>query len=122
MSCPKALFAAIPQPEGSVDTLRKRVLVVDDDQDTVDATVQLLNYVGYQAIGTTSAQDAIKMAQAQPPAVVLLDLCMPGCNGSNLAQDLRQLPDMSHAIPDLRYRVHQRVFPRTIPQNGLRSL
>src|SRR5581483_9788635 len=38
------------------------------------------------------------MAQAQPPAVVLLDLCMPGCNGCNLAQDLRQLPDMSHAI------------------------
>lgn len=74
------------------------ILVVDDDQDTVDSTVQLLNYVGYRAVGATTAETALKLVAVQPPDVVLLDLAMPGRDGCMLAQDLRQLPGMNEAI------------------------
>jgi CheY-like chemotaxis protein len=73
-------------------------LVVDDDQDTVDSTVQLLNYVGYRAVGATATETAMKLASAMSPDVVLLDLAMPGYDGCMLAQDLRRLPGMSEVI------------------------
>jgi CheY-like chemotaxis protein len=74
------------------------VLVVDDDNDTVESTVQLLKYVGYLALGAATAETALKLASAQPPHAVLLDLAMPGRDGCMLAQDLRRLPGMNEAI------------------------
>jgi CheY-like chemotaxis protein len=74
------------------------VLVVDDDSDAVESTIQLLKYVGYQAVGAATAEAALKLASTQPPQAVLLGLAMPGRDGCMLAQDLRQLPGMNEAI------------------------
>src|SRR5206468_6562816 len=57
------------------------VLVVDDDEDTVRSTAQLLEMSGYSVTVATSGEDALLVATAIPPDVILLDLSMPATDG-----------------------------------------
>jgi two-component system, chemotaxis family, CheB/CheR fusion protein len=75
-----------------------RVLVVDDDVDTADSSVLVLNYLGYKAVPAYNAEDALKIASMLPPQVVLLDAAMPGHDGYQLARELRMLPGMEDAM------------------------
>lgn len=74
-----------------------RVLVVDDDRDTVDSTVTILKYYGYEPEAAYSAAMALEIAGVRPPRAVLLDLAMPKQSGDRLARELRQLPAMDDA-------------------------
>jgi CheY-like chemotaxis protein len=75
-----------------------RVLVVDDDHDTVDSFVTLLNLFGYQTDATYDAKTALKIAGIRRPRAVLLDVAMPGGDGYHLARALRQIPGLENAL------------------------
>ncbi|HVL13232.1 MAG TPA: response regulator [Gemmata sp.] len=68
------------------------ILVVDDDPDVVETTVTLLDLHGYRAAGATGGGEALAAAAADPPAVALVDLGMPGVDGFQLARRLKDLP------------------------------
>ena len=83
----------------SVEAAEKmRVLVVDDDRDTADSAVIILNYLGHQAIAAYDAEQARKIAELLPPHVVLLDIGMPKVDGYHLAHELRELPGMEDTL------------------------
>lgn len=66
----------------SVDQLPPRVLVVDDDGPLREALVELLQQKGFVVVGQASnGPDAVTMAQANEPDVVLIDFRMPGMDG-----------------------------------------
>lgn len=65
------------------------VLVVDDLRDAADSMGDLLTLCGYTARVTYRGEDALRLAAAAPPDVVLLDLAMPGMDGWDLARRLR---------------------------------
>jgi CheY-like chemotaxis protein len=67
-----------------------KVLVVDDERDTADSSVSLLQLWGHRAEAAYSAEDALAKAQALDPDVVLMDLAMPVMNGFDLAKELRR--------------------------------
>jgi CheY-like chemotaxis protein len=67
-----------------------RVLVVDDDPDTVASLRLLLEAWGFEAWTARDGQTALEMARAFPPDVVILDLAMPGLDGYAVARRLRQ--------------------------------
>jgi DNA-binding response OmpR family regulator len=81
-----------------VDTKRLSVLVVDEDHDTADSTRFILNHMGYPVLVAYDASAALKLARANSPQVMLLDITMPGGNGLALAQELRRLPGMEDAL------------------------
>lgn len=66
-----------------------RVLVVDDEPDTCEALGDLLRSYGYAVRCARSAIDALRVAEEQQPACVLMDLGMPGIDGCELALRLR---------------------------------
>jgi CheY-like chemotaxis protein len=71
-----------------------RVLIVDDDPDTVASLRLLLEAWGFEAWTARDGQTALEMAQAFPPEVVILDLAMPCLDGYEVARRLRQsLPE-----------------------------
>jgi CheY-like chemotaxis protein len=67
-----------------------RLLVVDDNRDAADTLALLLGYWGHQPAVAYDAAAAVRAAVAEPPDAVLLDLGLPGCDGFEVAERLRQ--------------------------------
>jgi CheY-like chemotaxis protein len=57
------------------------VLVVEDDAETRDALVALLRAAGLAVVASDEGRKALEVAQVLVPAVVVLDLAMPGVGG-----------------------------------------
>ena len=67
-----------------------RVLVVDDEPDTVEALTLLLRPLGFDVRAAASAAGARKLVAAWRPSVVLLDLMLPDVQGLDLLRELRR--------------------------------
>ena len=86
------MFPARDDDRASADGAkpRLRVLVVDDDPDTVTTLLELLRYEGHDARGHASGQSAMTALQSFMPDVVVSDIAMPSVNGWTLAREVRQ--------------------------------
>jgi len=58
-----------------------RVLIVDDDIDTVDSTAMLLKLRGREVVTASTGLSALTLAAVFRPELVLLDIAMPGQDG-----------------------------------------
>jgi CheY-like chemotaxis protein len=67
-----------------------RILVVDDDADTVSSMARLLRLYGHEVQTAREGPTAVQLAQACPPDVVLLDICMPKMDGFVVAKRFRE--------------------------------
>src|SRR5262249_28551564 len=80
-----------PPSRGAGDADRPlHVLVVEDDEDTAASLTLLLGLYGHAVQAAPDGPTALRMAQARPPDVVLLDIGLPGMNGYEVARQLRQ--------------------------------
>lgn len=70
------------------------VLVVDDDRDIRDSLVEMLEHLGYAALGACNGLDALAQLRASRglPCVILLDLMMPGMDGHGFRAAQRAEP------------------------------
>ena len=66
------------------------VLVVDDQTEIVELVVDFLRDEGYNARGVTDGAAALAAIEAQPPAMVLLDMFMPHMTGDELWEHLQR--------------------------------
>ena len=67
-----------------------RVLCVDDNHDSADSMAMLLDMLGCEVEVSYGGAAALTLAEEFRPDVCLLDLTMPGMDGLELAQRLRQ--------------------------------
>jgi DNA-binding response OmpR family regulator len=65
------------------------VLVVDDDEATRSAERAVLTEDGFRVIEARDGAEAMRQIQADPPALIVLDIQMPGVDGPSFARDLR---------------------------------
>ena len=81
-------------PPGSADRLAhaRRVLVVDDNKDSVEILTMLLRMSGHDVRAAYTGPTGLDAAVAYLPDVVLLDIGLPGLNGYEVARRLRQDP------------------------------
>jgi CheY-like chemotaxis protein len=70
-----------------------RVLVVDDDEDTVELFATALAACGADVVTATSAPDALRVVTDRSPHVVVTDIAMPGADGYWLVREIRRLAD-----------------------------
>lgn len=68
------------------------VLVVDDDPEIVGMVSLRLTRRGYRVITASDGNEALETARRERPALVLLDVMMPGRNGWEVARALRHDP------------------------------
>ncbi|MGZ8376031.1 MAG: response regulator [Gemmatirosa sp.] len=66
-----------------------RVLVVDDEPDISALVAYHLAKAGYPVATAASGPEAIEAAHAQPTALVVLDLMLPGMSGFDVLEQLR---------------------------------
>ena len=72
-----------------------RVLVVDDDTTVADVVTRYLEREGYVVACAANGLEALEMANAVPPQLVVLDLMLPGIDGLEVCRRLRA----STAVP-----------------------
>jgi CheY-like chemotaxis protein len=65
------------------------VLIVDDDVATLAAERELLAESGFRVVEAHDGAEALLAVQQDPPAVVVLDVQMPGMDGPSFARELR---------------------------------
>jgi CheY-like chemotaxis protein len=88
----------VPLEKPSADPLRlRRVLVVDDNQDAADSLGMLLLFLGAEVAVVHDGRSALEKMKSFRPAVVLLDLGMPGMGGLEVARRMREDPETSGA-------------------------
>jgi CheY-like chemotaxis protein len=81
-----------PKAQVPPRTLRGlRVLVVDDDEGSLDYFSMALRSLGAVVVTASTALDAVRLFREQPPDVVLSDLAMPVHDGYWLVRELREL-------------------------------
>ena len=76
----------------SVDAEPQRVLIVDDDQHALDIAQALFVAEGYLPILIGSPQSVLQIARSMRPAVIFLDVLMPGFDGWDVLAALKSDP------------------------------
>ena len=71
--------------------ITRQVIVIDDDFSVRRSLHSLLMTLGYQVCLYDSAEDLLTQSLPQPPAVILLDMRMPGLSGVELQSKLKML-------------------------------
>ncbi|TDR43922.1 twitching motility two-component system response regulator PilH [Tahibacter aquaticus] len=69
-----------------------RVLIVDDSPTIVALLRKLLQQNGYATLEAGDAEEGIRMAQAEAPDLIFLDIVLPGMNGFAALRQLRRDP------------------------------
>ena len=67
-----------------------RIIVADDEPDSVTALKLLLNDEGHDVIGLGKGADVMRTIEAFKPEVVVLDIAMPDLSGYEIAKDIRK--------------------------------
>jgi CheY-like chemotaxis protein len=73
----------------------KRVLLADDDFAVLEITKLVLEHEGFSVETATNGEDALAMAQSEPPDIVVTDFMMPLMNGAELARRMRASPSLA---------------------------
>lgn len=69
---------------------KKKVLVVDDDENLNTVLVDKLNLSGFEAKGAVDGEAGLKTALEFHPDIMLLDLIMPKMGGLDMLKELRK--------------------------------
>ena len=83
-----------PPPRGADDRDRVPVLVVDDDPNTLRFVRDALLNAGYAPLMTGDPGELAPRIRTEKPALVLLDLMLPGTDGIELMEEVRELSDL----------------------------
>ena len=73
--------------------LTRRVLIVEDDDDSREMLMELVGMLGHRAYGSSNATDAVRAAQDAQPDLVLIDIGLPDASGCDIARTLRASPN-----------------------------
>jgi two-component system phosphate regulon response regulator PhoB len=68
---------------------RLRVLIVEDERDLVELLTYNLQREGYDTIVAHDGQEGLRKAQTHLPDLILLDIMLPGMNGTEICRAIR---------------------------------
>ncbi len=81
------------EQKDNIDISKKRnVLVVDDEPHIVNLVKLSLGNKSYNVFGAYSGREAISLMRDHVPDIVVLDIMMPGVNGYEICQAIRENP------------------------------
>jgi CheY-like chemotaxis protein len=74
----------------------EKILVVDDDQDIRELVAFTLQLAGYEVFSASNGEDALRLCKEQNPALVLLDVRLPGMSGYEVCHQITTDPLLRH--------------------------
>jgi two-component system alkaline phosphatase synthesis response regulator PhoP len=73
-------------------TMAKKILIVDDDPDMVEATSMILKSKHYDVITAYGGVEGLEKAKAEKPDLIVLDVMMPDKDGYTVCKELKADP------------------------------
>jgi two-component system cell cycle response regulator DivK len=74
------------------------ILIVEDNERNRKLVRDVLQFRGYQTLDAETAEDALRLARERQPALILMDIQLPGMDGITALGHLRSDP-ATRAIP-----------------------
>jgi CheY-like chemotaxis protein len=74
------------------------ILIVEDNPKNLKLVPDTLQVTGYQTIETETGEEGVRLAHERHPALILMDIQLPGINGIEALQRLRTDP-VTRPIP-----------------------
>jgi len=75
----------------------RRILIIDDEDDIREvAALSLESVAGWQVSMASSGAEGMKMAAAELPDAILMDVMMPAMDGPTTFREMQKLPDIAH--------------------------
>ena len=68
----------------------KKILIVDDERDTLSVLEKMLVSKGYSVVTADNGNDAVILAKSERPNLIILDILMPGMDGPEIAMRLKE--------------------------------
>jgi CheY-like chemotaxis protein len=72
------------------------ILIADDNRDLAKSLAMLLKLAGFDVETVHDGRDALKVARARRPDVLLLDIGLPGIDGFQVAEQIRSDPCLNN--------------------------
>ncbi len=77
---------------------RRKILVVDDNPGNRALFCDLLVPIGFDLVEADGGEAALRLALERRPALILMDLAMPGMDGYETTRRLRQMPELDGVV------------------------
>src|SRR5439155_8748507 len=78
------------------DRRMKKILLIEDNELNRDMLSRRLRKRGYEVVTAVDGETGIAMAQAEAPALILMDVTLPGIDGVEATRRLRAAPQTRH--------------------------
>lgn len=75
---------------------RKKVLVAEDNQMNLELVTDILEARGYRVVQATSGSEALEIAYAEQPDLILMDIQLPEMDGLEVTRHLKKNTSTRH--------------------------
>lgn len=75
--------------------MKERILLVEDSKAQKLVNERILHKAGYIVLNAATGEEALQMARAENPDLILLDLLLPGMGGRQVLHTLKQAADIT---------------------------
>ena len=72
---------------------QSRILVVEDNPKNLKLVRDVLTFSGFDVIEATSGEDGVRLAHEELPDLILMDLQLPGIDGTEALRQIRETDD-----------------------------
>lgn len=82
--------------------MKTKVLIAEDTEDSRIVLERLLASQGFEVASGVNGLEALQLAKANPPDIIISDILMPEMDGFELCRQIKRYPDL-HKIPFVFY-------------------
>jgi len=75
-----------------------KILLVDDEPDILEFISYNMKKEGFQVLTANNGQEALKIAEAEIPELIILDVMMPEMDGIETCEELKRIPALKNSI------------------------